>query len=43
MGITFPGVVTDGVVRTAANVDKAWIDTDARALFGKATGPEGEP
>ena len=37
-GITFPGVVIDGVVRTAANVDKAWIETDARALLGKATG-----
>ncbi len=37
-GITFPGVVIDGVVRTAANVDKAWIDTDARTLLGKATG-----
>ncbi len=38
VGITFPGVVADGVVRTAANVDKSWIDTDAHALFGKATG-----
>jgi polyphosphate glucokinase len=37
-GITFPGVVDDGVVRTAANVDKAWVDTDAQALFGNATG-----
>ena len=38
VGITFPGVVADGVVRTAANVDKAWIDTDAHALLGNATG-----
>jgi polyphosphate glucokinase len=37
-GITFPGVVDQGIVRTAANVDKAWIGTDARGLFGKATG-----
>jgi polyphosphate glucokinase len=37
-GITFPGVVQDGVIRTAANVDKSWIGTDARELFGKATG-----
>jgi polyphosphate glucokinase len=37
-GITFPGVVDDGVVRSAANVDQAWIGTDARELFGKATG-----
>ncbi len=36
IGATFPGVVTDGTVRTAANVDKAWIGTDAATLFGKA-------
>jgi polyphosphate glucokinase len=38
IGITFPGVVMDGVIKTAANVDKSWIDTDAGALFGQATG-----
>ncbi len=38
VGITFPGVVTDGVTRTAANLDPAWIGMDAAALFGKATG-----
>ncbi|WP_338906727.1 polyphosphate--glucose phosphotransferase [Streptomyces nigra] len=38
-GLTFPGVVTDGsTIRTAANVDKSWIDTDARALFGERLG-----
>jgi len=37
-GITFPGVVTDGVVRTAPNLDPAWISVSARELFGKATG-----
>jgi polyphosphate glucokinase len=40
VGITFPGVVVDGVTRTAANVDHAWIGTDARALLAKATGLE---
>lgn len=25
LGVTYPGVVTHGVVRTAANVDKSWI------------------
>ncbi|MFE2992826.1 polyphosphate--glucose phosphotransferase [Streptomyces sp. NPDC059262] len=36
VGITFPGVVTGGaMIRTAANVDKAWIDVDARALLGE--------
>jgi polyphosphate glucokinase len=38
IGITFPGVVTNGVTRTAANLDPAWLGLDARALFGKATG-----
>jgi polyphosphate glucokinase len=40
VGITFPGVVTDGVTRTAANLDPAWLGTDARALFTKATGDQ---
>lgn len=39
VGLTFPGVVTDGsTIRTAANVDKSWIDTDARALFSDRLG-----
>ncbi|QNE75190.1 ROK family protein [Streptomyces finlayi] len=38
IGITFPGVVTDGITRTAANVDKGWIDTDARTLLGERIG-----
>ncbi|HTX29702.1 MAG TPA: ROK family protein [Streptosporangiaceae bacterium] len=37
VGITFPGVVTDGVTRTAANLDKSWIGVNAAELFGKAT------
>jgi len=37
-GIAFPGVITDGVTRTAANLDPAWIGLDARALFGNAAG-----
>jgi len=40
VGITFPGVVTDGVTRSAANLDPAWLGTDARALFTKATGDQ---
>src|SRR5437762_11755880 len=36
IGITFPGVVTDGVTRTAANLDPAWIGGDAATLFGTA-------
>jgi polyphosphate glucokinase len=40
VGITFPGVVTDGVTRSAANMDPAWIGLDAGSLFAKATGDQ---
>ena len=33
VGITIPGVVRRGVVESAANIDPAWIGTDADALF----------
>ncbi|MBC9956966.1 polyphosphate--glucose phosphotransferase [Yimella sp. cx-51] len=35
IGITFPAVVMHGVVKTAANVDKSWIDTDIEKLLEK--------
>ena len=38
VGVTFPGVVVDGVVRTAANVDRSWIDAPAAELFGARLG-----
>ncbi|BFO14993.1 ROK family protein [Streptomyces sp. KM77-8] len=39
VGVTFPGVVTGGsMIRTAANVDKSWVDTDARVLLGDRLG-----
>ncbi|MGC0363745.1 polyphosphate glucokinase [Rhodococcus sp. 27YEA15] len=38
VGITLPAVVTAGVARSAANIDKSWIGTDAGALFGSALG-----
>ncbi|MFC9837277.1 polyphosphate--glucose phosphotransferase [Rhodococcus sp. NPDC127530] len=38
VGITLPSVVTGGVARSAANIDKKWIGTDARALFADALG-----
>ena len=38
VGLTLPSVVTAGVVRTAANIDKSWIGTDAVKLFADATG-----
>ena len=37
-GITFPGVVVDGVTLTAANLDPAWIGLDTHNLFNVATG-----
>jgi polyphosphate glucokinase len=38
VGITFPGVVVDGVVRSAANVDRSWVDAPAAELFSKVIG-----
>ncbi|MGJ7419402.1 polyphosphate--glucose phosphotransferase [Streptomyces cinereoruber] len=38
VGVTFPGVVTGSTIRTAANVDKSWIDVDAGALIGERIG-----
>ena len=36
LGVTYPGVVTDGVVRTAANVDKGWLGVNAEQVIGSA-------
>jgi polyphosphate glucokinase len=33
LGVTYPGVVTGGVARTAANVDKSWIGVNAREVI----------
>ncbi|WP_134765646.1 polyphosphate--glucose phosphotransferase [Nocardioides sp. 1609] len=38
VGVTVPGVVREGVVRSAANIDPSWIGADAAAVFGTATG-----
>ncbi|BCY12540.1 polyphosphate--glucose phosphotransferase [Actinoplanes sp. L3-i22] len=38
VGVTFPGVVVDGVTRTAANVHKSWIDAPAAQLFTERLG-----
>jgi len=37
-GITFPGVVVDGVIHTAANLDSSCIGVDAEKAFAVATG-----
>ncbi len=33
VGITVPGIVLHGVVRSAANIDKSWVGRDADKLF----------
>ncbi|MFE5862493.1 polyphosphate--glucose phosphotransferase [Streptomyces virginiae] len=38
LGVTFPGVVTSGVIRSAANMDKSWIGVDAAALISGELG-----
>jgi polyphosphate glucokinase len=38
IGVTIPGVVQHGVVRTAANIDKAWIDCPGQQLFSDELG-----
>jgi polyphosphate glucokinase len=38
VGVTFPGVVVDGITRTAANVDRSWVDAPAAKLFTEAIG-----
>jgi polyphosphate glucokinase len=35
IGITIPAVVTHGRTRSAANIDKSWIDADAEKIFEK--------
>lgn len=39
-GITFPGVVTQGTIQTAHNLDPSWIGVNAVEFFGRATGLE---
>ncbi|SEF80703.1 polyphosphate glucokinase [Actinacidiphila yanglinensis] len=38
LGVTFPGVVVDGVTRTAANVDSGWVGLDARKMLSERLG-----
>lgn len=37
IGATFPAVISHGVARSAANVDKSWIGADVDALLSDAT------
>ncbi|MFI5981661.1 polyphosphate--glucose phosphotransferase [Streptomyces sp. NPDC051555] len=38
VGVTFPGVVTGGITRSAANVDKGWVGLDAAGLLSERLG-----
>ena len=38
VGAGFPAVIQHGVARTAANIHKSWINTDAATLFSEETG-----
>jgi polyphosphate glucokinase len=40
VGTTFPAIIQHGVARSAANVDYAWIGTDADKLFTEASGAD---
>ncbi|MFB4295204.1 polyphosphate--glucose phosphotransferase [Actinomadura sp. NTSP31] len=40
VGVTYPGVVIDGVTLSAANVSKHWLGLDAASLIADATGRE---
>lgn len=38
LGVTLPCVVKGGIAHTAANIDRAWIGTDAAKLIGERVG-----
>ncbi len=38
IGITIPGVVQHGIVRTAANIDKSWIGAEGEKIFSDTIG-----
>ncbi|MFE9247947.1 polyphosphate--glucose phosphotransferase [Streptomyces sp. NPDC007088] len=40
VGVTFPGVITDGTVRTAANVDKSWVGVHIEDLLRERLGAD---
>ncbi|MFJ7751231.1 polyphosphate--glucose phosphotransferase [Arthrobacter sp. NPDC097144] len=40
IGVTFPAIIQHGVARSAANVDKSWVDTDVDALLTNALNRE---
>ncbi len=38
IGLAFPAVVMNGIIKTASNIDKSWIGTNAAKLLVKKTG-----
>lgn len=36
LGVTYPGVIINGVAHTAANVDQSWINTNAQHVISSA-------
>ncbi len=40
VGVTVPGIVSRGVVHSAANIDPSWVGKDADAIFTEALGRE---
>lgn len=38
VGVTIPAVVTHGITRSAANIDKSWIDAPAEQIFSERIG-----
>lgn len=41
LGVTYPGVVTHGLVHTAANVDKSWLGVNVQDIYTAAL--DGQP
>jgi polyphosphate glucokinase len=37
IGVGFPAVVQNGIVSSAANIDKSWVNTNARKIFSDIT------
>lgn len=38
VGCGFPAAISNGIVRTASNIDKSWIGTEVSKLFTKSSG-----
>ncbi|WP_017787675.1 polyphosphate--glucose phosphotransferase [Aeromonas dhakensis] len=38
VGCGFPATIHNGIAKSAANIDKSWIETDVAHLFGDVTG-----